>query len=169
MKDGKLVPIDEAHGHPGGDSPVSQPRSVNSYTVNHPRKGGSFGLVGTAEDYWRFAQMMLNGGEFHGKRYLSPQTVALMAQDHLEPAGIPDFEKGKGFGLGFAVIRNEAAAGAMNPDGTYFWAGAAATYFWIDPKEDVAIVVLTQHMAVPATEALGSQLPALIYGALVAK
>jgi CubicO group peptidase (beta-lactamase class C family) len=54
MKDGKLVPIDDVHGHPGGDVFVFQPWSVNSYTVNHKRKGGSYGLVATAEDYWRF-------------------------------------------------------------------------------------------------------------------
>jgi CubicO group peptidase (beta-lactamase class C family) len=168
-RDGKLVPIDDAHGHPAGEIPILQPWSVNSYTVNHPRKGGSYGLVGTAEDYWRFGQMMLNGGEFNGRRYLSPQTVAFMAQDHLQPAGIPDFEKGKGFGLGFAVIRNEAAVGAMNSEGTFFWGGAAATSFWIDPKEDVVIVVMTQHMRVPGTEALNSQVPALIYSALMTK
>jgi CubicO group peptidase (beta-lactamase class C family) len=168
-KDGKLIPIDDSHGHPDSDIPLYQPWSVNSYTADHPRKGGSYGLVGTAEDYWRFAQMMLNSGQLDGKRYLSPQTVSFMAQDHLEPAGIPDFEKGKGFGLGFAVIRNQAAAGTMQSEGTFFWSGAAATSFWIDPKEGMVVVVMTQHMRVPATTALATQIPALVYGALQTK
>ena len=93
MKDGKLTPLDDAHGHPDSDLFLLQPWSVNSYTVNHKRKGGSYGLVATAEDYWRFAQMILNGGEFNGARILSPHTVHLMGQDHLEPAGIPDYER----------------------------------------------------------------------------
>jgi len=67
--------------------------------VNHKRKGGKLWTCGHAEDYWRFAQMILNGGELNGVRILSPQTVHFMGQDHLEPAGIPDYEKGDGFGL----------------------------------------------------------------------
>jgi len=169
MKDGKLVPLDEAHGHPDGDLAIFQPWSVNSYTVNHKRKGGSYGLVATAEDYWRFAQMILNGGELNGVRILSPRTVAFMGQDHLQPAGIPDFEKGTGFGLGFAVITNEAGAGAMGSDGGLFWGGAAATSFWIDPKEDLVIIAMTQHMGAPAAEPAGAQLKTLVYSALLGK
>jgi CubicO group peptidase (beta-lactamase class C family) len=169
MKDGKLVPLDEAHGHPGGDIFVFQPWSVNSYTVNHKRKGGSYGLVATAEDYWRFAQMILNGGELNGVRILSPQTARFMSQDHLEPAGIPDLDKGIGFGLGFAVIRNQAAAGNLGSEGGLFWGGAAATGFWIDPKEDIAIVYMTQHMGTPAADDLSGQMLTLVYSALNGK
>lgn len=169
MKDGKLAPIDEEHGHPDGDIFVFQPWSVNSYTVKHKRTGGTYGLAGTAEDYWRFAQMMLNGGELNGKRILSPKTVAFMAQDHLEPTGIPDFEHGLGFGLGFAVMKNEAAAGYMNSEGSFFWSGAAATHFWIDPKEDLVVVSMTQHMKVPAADPLESQLRMFVYSAMTAK
>ncbi|HEY9154893.1 MAG TPA: serine hydrolase domain-containing protein, partial [Opitutaceae bacterium] len=81
-KDGKLVLLDEAHGHPEGGVLV-QPASVNSYLVNHKRKGGSYGLVATTEDYWRFAQMMLNHGELNGVRILQPEIVNYMIQDHL--------------------------------------------------------------------------------------
>jgi len=169
MKDGKLTPLDEAHGHPGGDTFVFQPWSVNSYTVRHKRTGGSYGVAGSAEDYWRFAQMMLNGGELNGKRILSPQTVQFMAQDHLEPAGIPDQNHGVGFGLGFAVMKNEAAAGYMSPEGSFFWAGAAATHFWIDPKEDIVVVSMTQHMHTPAADGLWDQLRTLVYSALMVK
>jgi len=169
VKEGKLTPLDETYGHPGGDIFVFQPWSVNSYTTKHKRTGGSYGLAGTAEDYWRFAQMMLNGGEMNGKRILSPQTVAFMAQDHLEPAGIPDFERGVGFGLGFAVMKNEAAAGYMSPGGSFYWAGAAATHFWIDPKEDIVVVAMTQHMGTPAADELWGQLRTLVYSALMVK
>jgi CubicO group peptidase (beta-lactamase class C family) len=168
-KDGKLVPLDEGHGHPAGGV-LFEPWSVNSYTVNHRHKGGSFGLVGTAEDYWRFAQMMLNGGEFAGTRFLSPQVVRYMVRDHL---GAIPFDNpgqrpaGMGFGLGFGVLKDPAQAGYMGSEGSYFWAGAAATYFWIDPKEDMVVVALTQHMAVPATEALSAQLRTLVYSALM--
>ncbi|MGD0911422.1 MAG: serine hydrolase domain-containing protein [Terracidiphilus sp.] len=167
MKDGKLVPIDEAHGHPGGDIALFQPWSVNSYTVNHKRKGGSYGLVATAQDYWRFAQMILNGGELNGVRILSPQTVHFMGQDHLAPAGIPDYEKGSGFGLGFAVIENQAAAATLGSDGGLFWGGAAATSFWIDPKEDIVVIAMTQHMGAPAAEEAAGKIRTLVYSALI--
>jgi CubicO group peptidase (beta-lactamase class C family) len=168
-KDGKLVPLDEAHGHPGGDLVIFQPWSVNSYTVNHKHKGGSYGLVATAADYWRFAQMILNGGELNGARILSPRTVEFMGQDHLEPAGIPDFDKGVGFGLGFAVVKNEAGAGSLGSDGGLYWGGAAATSFWIDPKEDIVIIGMTQHMGNPAADPVGTQLKTLVYSALLGK
>jgi CubicO group peptidase (beta-lactamase class C family) len=168
-KDGKLLPLDEQHGHPEGGILV-QPWSVNSYTVNHKHKGGSFGLVATAEDYWRFAQMMLNGGELGATRILSPQVVHYMARDHLgsipidEPGERPS---GMGFGLGFGIMKDPAAAGHMSSEGSFFWAGAAATHFWIDPKEDLVVVAMTQHMGVPAADELWSQLRTLVYSALM--
>jgi len=171
MKDGKLTPIDDVHGSPG-DIWLSEPWTVNSYTVNHKRKGGSYGLVSTAEDYFRFGQMMLNGGELNGVRILSPQTVQFMARDHLGPIGLPREDgkpSGMGFGLGFAVMEDPAAAGYMSSIGSYFWAGYASTYFWIDPKEDMVVVAMTQHIDdnVPAAGALRGQLPTLVYSALL--
>jgi CubicO group peptidase (beta-lactamase class C family) len=168
-KDGKLVALDEQHGHPEGGVLV-QPWSVNSYTVNHKHKGGSFGLVATAEDYWRFAQMMLNGGELAGTRILSPQAVHYMARDHL--GAIPIDQPGErpsgiGFGLGFGIMKDAAAAGYMSSEGSFFWAGAAATHFWIDPKEDLVVVAMTQHMGAPAAAALWAQLRTLVYSALM--
>ncbi len=169
MKDGRLLPLDAAHGHPEGGVLV-QPWSVNSYTLNHKHKGGSFGLVATAEDYWRFAQMMLNGGTFGGTRLLGPQVVHYMARDHLGaiPMDMPgERPSGTGFGLGFGIMKDPAAAGYMSSEGSYFWAGAAATYFWIDPKEDLVVVAMTQHLGVPATAALWPQLRTLVYGAML--
>jgi CubicO group peptidase (beta-lactamase class C family) len=142
---------------------------VNSYTVNHKRKGGSYGLVATAEDYWRFAQMILNGGELNGVRILSPRTVHFMGQHHLEPAGIPDHEKGRGFGLGFEVIENQAAAATLGSDGGLTWGGAAATSFWIDPKEDIVVIAMTQHMKAPAAQDAEARMRTLVYSALIGK
>jgi CubicO group peptidase (beta-lactamase class C family) len=168
-KDGKLTPLDEAHGHPPGGVLV-QPRSVNSYTVNHKRKGGSFGLVSTAEDYWRFAQMMLNGGQLSGTRILAPQIVKFMARDHLGTIpieGPDDSPLGLGFGLGFAVMKDPAAAGYMSSEGSFFWLGAANTYFWIDPKEDLVVVAMTQDMDEPIKNALWPQIRTLVYSSLL--
>lgn len=168
-KDGELVPLDETHGHPEGPL-FMEPQSVNSYTANHSRKGGAFGLVSTAEDYWRFAQMMLNGGAFSGTRFLSPQTVHYMSINHLGPIQMEALSggpSGLGFGLGFAVIENPAQVGYTSNVGSFFWYGLADTYFWIDPKEDLIVVAMTQHMNVPEADALLGQLPALVYGALV--
>ncbi|MBK9252522.1 MAG: beta-lactamase family protein [Proteobacteria bacterium] len=165
MKDGKLAPIDNAHGSPG-DAWLSEPWTVNSYTMDHKRKGGSYGLVSTAEDYLRFSQMLLNGGELDGVRILSPRTVAYMARDHLGSIGkLP----GMGFGLGFAVMEDPVVAGYPGSVGTYSWAGYASTYFWVDPKEDMVVIAMTQHVdvSVPAAGEIRSQLPALVYSALL--
>jgi CubicO group peptidase (beta-lactamase class C family) len=169
-KDGKLTTLDETHGYPSGGGVLVQPWSANSYTVKHKHTGGSFGLVSTAEDYWRFAQMMLNGGEFNGIRILSPQTVKYMSRDHLGKIGIegPNDEPiGIGFGLGFAVMKDPGAAGYMSSEGTYFWAGAAGTQFWIDPKEDLVVVAMIQHMATPDVDSFSPQIRSLVYSALL--
>ncbi|RME67957.1 MAG: class A beta-lactamase-related serine hydrolase [Alphaproteobacteria bacterium] len=111
---------------------------------------GGAGLVSTLGDYLRFAQMLLNGGTLDGVRLLSPQTVALMRADHLPEAvkSSPGWmlEPGMGFGLGFAVVTDPAQAGALYGRGTYFWGGAAGTWFWIDPAFDVVVVGMVQRL-----------------------
>src|SRR5262249_8542992 len=130
VKDGQLTPLDDVHGYP----PVSfwyESAVVNSYTASHQRKGGSFGLVSTAEDYWRFAQMILNGGVLEDARILSPMTVNYMSRDHLGNRPMPEvFPRGLGFGLGFAVVKDAGESAAMMGDGTIYWSGAASTRFW---------------------------------------
>ena len=166
-KNGKLTTLDDEHGHPEGRVLV-QPWSVNSYGSRHIHTGGSFGLVSTAEDYWRFAQMLLNGGELNGTRILSPQTIRYMSRDHLGPIGFPSQEgpSGLGFGLGFAVVTDPAAVGYVSSEGAYFWSGAAGTQFWIDPKEDLVVVAMIQHLATHTIDFFGPQMRALVYGAL---
>ncbi|NQV70058.1 MAG: beta-lactamase family protein [Pseudohongiella sp.] len=166
LKDGKLVPIDEAHGRPPGGV-LSQPWSVNSYTFDHEYKGGSLGLVSTTGDYFRFAQAMLNGGELDGERLLSPKTVEFMSSNHLTEQQSSTFSPALGFGLGFATVKDPARAGYPTSEGTYYWSGAAATNFWIDPVEGIVVVAMTQHMGVRGTGALRGELSALVYGALI--
>lgn len=169
-KDGKLLPLDSDHGHPEGGILV-QPWSVNSYTVKHEHKGGSFGLVGTAEDYYRFAQTMLNGGILNGKRILSPEVVRYMTRDHLGSIATEnpgELSPGIGFGLGFAVVKDPASAAFMSTEGTFYWGGAADTLFWIDAKEDLVVVGMTQDMSGGVgMETLWPHLRTLVYSALV--
>ena len=165
-KDGNFVPIDEDHGQPPGGV-LSQPWSVNSYTFDHEFKGGSLGLVSTAGDYFRFAQAMLNGGELNGERIIGPKTVEFMSRDHLSEQQGSTFLPGHGFGLGFASVKDPADAGYPASEGTFYWAGAAATNFWIDPVEEIVVVSMTQHMGVRETGALRGELSAIVYGALI--
>ncbi|MDP6454555.1 MAG: serine hydrolase domain-containing protein [SAR202 cluster bacterium] len=116
--------------------------------------GGGGGLVSTAPDYLRFAQMMLNKGELDGVRFLGRKTVELMTTNHLTPELLPysispsmsGFTKGYGFGLGFAVMQDVTRATAMASNGEFNWGGAANTYFWVDPQEHLIGILLTQFM-----------------------
>jgi len=174
FKNGKLVPCDDAHGCPEAkDNPALEASNINSYTAVHAHEGGSYGLVGTTEDYWRFAQAMLNGGQFQGHRILSPSTVRYIARDHL-PQGVAAFADsnlpgygGLGWGLGFAVLKDPAAAGFNGTEGTFFWGGAANTLFWIDPKNDIVVVAMAQHMDAPRFPPLWTQIGNLVYGAFM--
>jgi CubicO group peptidase (beta-lactamase class C family) len=113
---------------------------------------GGAGGVSTAADYLRFAQMMLNGGVLEGKRVLSRTTVRLMTSDHLgatmglamDPGLLSLGTKGYTFGLGFSVRQGDGIAGVPGTAGEFMWAGYAGTYFWVDPKEQVVAVLMTQ-------------------------
>jgi CubicO group peptidase (beta-lactamase class C family) len=167
-KDGKLAPLDEAHGYPVDGGFLIVPEKVNSYTVNHRRKGGSYGMVSTVEDYWRFAQMMLNGGELNGMRILSPQTVHYMTRDHTGAIPMPkEFPRGMAYGLGFGVVTDAAAMGTITNDGMFYWGGAALTLYWIDPKADMVILAMTQHLGAPRAGEVVGRLQPLVYGALM--
>ena len=103
---------------------------------------GGQGLVSTAADYMRFAQMLLNGGELGGVRILSRKTVDFMASDHLGAIRGPS--PGYGFGLGFAVRLVNGLSAVNGNTGDYNWAGYGGTYFWIDPKERLVAVWMMQ-------------------------
>lgn len=125
--------------------------NVYSFRTEKPVQiNGGHGLVSSIDDYMRFARMLQNEGTFQGVQILKPETVALMSRDHL-PKGITkrDFLPGKGqvgFGLDFAV-RTAPPVDANEPYGVvgeFFWDGAATPLFWVDPKNDVTVVFLTQ-------------------------
>ena len=104
---------------------------------------GGGGLVSTTMDYMRFSQMLLNGGELDGVRILAPSTVRLMHLNHL-PRELKEMSPGTGFGLDFAVVLDPVAADGISK-GEYYWGGAAGTWFWIDPREDLVFVGMIQH------------------------
>ena len=144
-ENGKLVAFDDS--------------AFMSYTDGTMMQSGGGGLVSTARDYLRFAEMMRAGGELHGVRILSPKTVEFMATDHL-PASISAggegerpavnlLNRGGGFGLGFGVIRDPAMTGVIGSPGEYSWGGAAGTIFWIDPVEEMVVVSMIQLMGSP--------------------
>jgi CubicO group peptidase (beta-lactamase class C family) len=102
---------------------------------------GANGLFSTAQDYARFAQMMLNGGKLDGKLYLSPKTVEIMTINQI---GDIKREPGQGFGFGFGVTTDLADAKSLGSEGTFYWSGAYCTYFFIDPKESLISIMMTQ-------------------------
>jgi CubicO group peptidase (beta-lactamase class C family) len=103
--------------------------------------GGTHGLFSTAQDYSLFARMLLNGGEWNGKRFLSRKTIEIMRINH---SGDLFQDPGKGFGLGFAVVDDLADTQSLGSEGTFYWSGAYCTYFFIDPKESLFAVFMTQ-------------------------
>jgi CubicO group peptidase (beta-lactamase class C family) len=127
--------------------------------INTPKwLSGGGGMMSTADDYVRFCQMLLNGGELDGARLLAPKTVALMTSNHLAPniaynarmiALLQDMaptpEMGEGFGLGFLVRTQEGRNPLPGSVGDISWAGAYGTYFWVDPKEKLVAVAMMQN------------------------
>ena len=110
----------------------------------HVYFSGAGGLVSTASDYFRFQQMMLNGGELNGVRLLGRKTVELMTTNHIGDLPIWLTGPGYGFGLGYSVVKDMGATGQPASVGTYGWGGAFCTYFWVDPAEEMIGVVMTQ-------------------------
>lgn len=113
---------------------------------------GGHGLFSTAGDYMRFAQMLLNRGELEGVRILAPKIADLMHMNHV-PAALLPFESGGvvsdgyGFGLGSRVLLNVAESGVPGSVGEFGWGGAAKTYYWVDPQEQLIGVMMAQFLA----------------------
>jgi CubicO group peptidase (beta-lactamase class C family) len=140
---------------PQTDPATGQRPPMRNVTKPGRWESGGGGAVGTAADYLRFCQMLLNGGDLDGVRLLAPKTVALMASDHLPPgvgygetararfgALAPVPEMGYGFGLGFAVRLEPGRSPVPGSVGEYFWGGVTGTYFWIDPREQMIAVLM---------------------------
>ncbi|MFP6617212.1 MAG: serine hydrolase domain-containing protein, partial [Candidatus Hydrogenedentota bacterium] len=126
---------------------------------------GTYGLSSTAADYFKFQQMVLNGGELNGVRLLSPKTVNLMITNHTGDRSIYIRGPGYGFGLGYSVLRDPGLAKEPLTPGSFSWGGAWGTIFWVDPAEEMIGIMLTQitsyrhltvrqKLAVMATQAI---------------
>jgi CubicO group peptidase (beta-lactamase class C family) len=134
------------------DPITGQPQSIRDQTRTWKFECGGGCLTSTALDYLRFAQMLLNRGVLDGTRVLGRKTVEYMTADHLGPdvnvASLHNFPvehiDGYGFGLGVAVRRVPGVAGIMGSPGDYRWSGAQGTLFWVDPKEELAVVYMAQ-------------------------
>jgi CubicO group peptidase (beta-lactamase class C family) len=160
---------------PQGNFVPVAPGPPADYATQPTMPSGGGGMVSTAEDYYRFAQMLLNGGELDGKRILAPSTVKLMTSNHL-PGNLLTGEFGigqhimrPGFGYGFncAVVFDPPEAALPDGKGTFFWDGAAGTWFWVDPTNDIVFVSMIQRMTSPDNHNLLYRSHATVYGALV--
>jgi CubicO group peptidase (beta-lactamase class C family) len=162
----------------GKDGITDKPYGVApapDYVTQPTMPSGGGGMVSTIEDYYRFAQMLANGGELDGKRILAPATVRLMTSNHV-PAELLNGQFGigpaimrPGFGYGFngAVEFDPAEANLPDGKGTYQWDGAAGTWFWIDPTNDIVFVGMIQRKLAPQSPNLEYESRALVYQALV--
>jgi CubicO group peptidase (beta-lactamase class C family) len=134
------------------DPVTGQPQSIRDQTLPWKFQCGGGCLTSTALDYLRFAQMLLNRGAFDGTRVLGRKTVEYMTADQLGPgvdvSSLHNFPvehiDGYGFGFGVAVRRVPGVAGIMGSPGDYRWSGAQGTLFWVDPKEELAVVYMAQ-------------------------
>lgn len=142
---------------------------IKDSTLPRRWESGGAGMVGTIGDYARFLQMLLNGGTLDGRRYLKPETIALMASDRIGPeTGIvrdPFYfpAETSGFGLGFAV-RTSVPANTSWPLGEYRWDGAAGTFFLVDPRDDMFAIFMVQTQS--QTGRIQLAVKTLIYEAL---
>lgn len=150
-------------------------RRSGDYDVQPSMPSGGGGMVSTAEDYYRFATMMLNGGQLDGARILAPATVKLMTSNHV-PAelltgkygiGYQIMRPGFGYGYNCAVVFDPPEANLSDGKGEFFWDGAAGTWFWVDPSNDIVFVGMIQRMLGPASPNLEYKSRAAVYGALV--
>jgi CubicO group peptidase (beta-lactamase class C family) len=123
---------------------------LTNYFPDAKFESGGGGLLSTTADYLRFARMLLNDGELDGQRLLAPNTIKMMRQDHIGKSRarvrytstMPN--DGIGFGLGFGMIKKQGLSQLPMPEESYFWGGAAGTLFWIDPKNEMIVLFMTQ-------------------------
>jgi CubicO group peptidase (beta-lactamase class C family) len=146
-----------------------------SYLDPDRLESGGGGLVSSTHDYARFLQMLVNEGELDGARLLSPESVRIMRtnslRDELNLRGTAtrDGQAGQGFGVDFAVIYDPEKANSPQSPGTYYWAGAAGTWFWIDPVEDMFLIgmIQAQGQRRPGAANMGDVARDIIYDSII--
>ena len=164
----KMFTYDEAKKIISADQP-------NDPAVKPALLSGSGGLFSTTEDYWRFAQMVLNGGQFEGARLLKASTIELMRTNVLREGVMVDLygptEPGIGFGLDFAIVMDPVKANTPRGKNTFYWGGAYGTWFWMDPTNDVIVIGMIQNLggSIPTgdTPPMRTISPKMVYEALV--
>lgn len=161
---------------PGGRPKLQDDPTTSPYLAPPTLLSGGGGLVSTAADYLRFANMLVRGGELDGARILAPKTIQLMASNHL-PGGqdltqmsrslfSESTNAGVGFGLGFAVVFDPPQTLLPSSKGEFYWGGMASTAFWVDPVEEVTAVFMTQLIP-SSTWPIRRELRTLTYAALM--
>lgn len=153
-KRARFATLYENDGHGSIRPDTSNAAGLGDYAQEPATPLGGAGMVSTAEDYYRFAQMLANGGTLNGKRILAPATVKLMTSNHLPPSlltgefgiGLQTMRPGFGYGYNMAVVYDPAEANLPHGKGTFFWDGAAGTWFWVDPTNDIVFVGMIQRM-----------------------
>jgi len=150
----------------GGLRPIDIPKT-SRYAQMPTFLSGGGGLVSTASDYMRFCLMLLNKGELEGERLLKTETVEMMTKNQLPeiayPIGTGD-RAGVGFGLGFSVRVQLNDAAPASRIGEYGWGGMASTHFWISPRDEIAVVALTQY--IPYSDRAERAIKPIIYEAI---
>lgn len=160
---------------PSGElEPVTETiAGLRDYAATPGMPSGGAGLVSTAGDYLRFAQMLLNGGELNGTRLLSPTSLKLMAANHLSEAvfaassGNGVLPPGIGFGLDFGIITDPARAATPLGRGTFYWAGLGGAWFWVDPVHDLVCVGMAQRTDTPDRPNLFALSSQMLYQAMI--
>jgi CubicO group peptidase (beta-lactamase class C family) len=152
-----MVPPEKAerfatlYGHVDGNPLAIIDEEIGGDYTNPKLHSTGGGLVSTIEDYFKFASLVLNKGEYEGVRLLGPKTVEFMTQNHLPPRMIPIAMEGipwhgMGFGLCFSVLLDNALNGSMSSVGSHGWGGWASTKFWIDPVEEIIGIIMLQSI-----------------------
>jgi CubicO group peptidase (beta-lactamase class C family) len=161
----KLARLAQVHTGAGATLAVDENRPDPAVAPLGASGGG--GLFSTAADYVRFCEMLLQGGRLGGVRLLAPRTVEMMRTNHVNPDPLKTMAPGTGWGMGFQVVTDAAAAGDSVSNGTFTWFGIAGTWFWIDPVEDLAFVGMVQHQNLGTTRPMHALSRSLVYQAVV--
>ena len=141
----KLARLAKIYGRDETTKKLQPVVSRNQERTNVKFLSGAGGLVSTATDYFRFAQMTLSGGKFNGAQLLSRKSTELMATDHVGP--LTNGQSRTSFGLGYRVRQSTGGVGSIGSAGTYGWNGAFETHYWVDPKEELIGILMVQMRA----------------------
>jgi CubicO group peptidase (beta-lactamase class C family) len=176
LNDAQTARLAQPQAAPGAPAPV-----IVGYNPSKPPKwfSGGGGLLSSAEDYARFCQMLLNGGELNGVRLLSRKSVELMTSNHLPPEAAygaftmelgltaPLPQLGQGYGLGVGVRMEPGRSTVPGSVGDFYWGGATGPYFWVDPKEQLIAVMMLQESNIQRRTHYRSVMRNLVYQALL--